>query len=332
MMQNGFTTGKYRNITPLIKRIMLFTFSFELLGAVLLFIFLPIRSLGERAFASIFHSVSAFCNAGFSTFSNSLESCATSIPVNLIFITLIVSGGIGFLVLNEIGHIIRKRIPFSRLSLHSKLVINTTALLLIVGTVLIFIFENHGGGPISRLLNAFFQAVTTRTAGFNTVDLSLYARQTLFLICLLMFIGASPGSTGGGIKTTSAASIFAYIKSYIFGKKKTELFYRSLPVKTVEKAFLVTIVSTVLIAVSVFLLLIFEPQIPLQHLVFEVFSAFGTVGLSLGITSALGVAAKIVIMVTMFIGRIGPSTLLLAISRAESKAIITYPEEDIMIG
>jgi len=332
MMQNGFTTGNYRKIYPLIKRILLFTLSFELTGTVLLFFALPIKSMGERAFSALFHSVSAFCNAGFSTFPNNLESFPTSIPINFIFIALIVSGGIGFLVLNEIAHIIRKRISYSKLSLHSKLVINTTALLIALGTVLIFIFESRSETFLHRFITALFQSVATRTAGFNTINLSTYAKPVLFFICILMFIGASPGSTGGGIKTTSAASIFAYFKSHVLGKKRTELFFRSLPIKTVEKAFLVIILSSTLIILSIFFLMIFEPDISLKALAFESFSAFGTVGLSLGITSSLGAASKIVIMITMFIGRIGPSTLLLAMSRRESRATITYPEEDIMIG
>jgi trk system potassium uptake protein TrkH len=332
LIESGFTTGGYRNLYPLIKRIFLFTVSFELVGALVLFFSLRIANPMERAFFAIFHSVSAFCNAGFSTFGNSLEDYAANWLVNGTFMVLIVSGGIGFLVLNEMGHIIRKRRALSKMSLHSKMALTTSAYLLLAGTLVLFVFESHGQALPQRLLTSLFHSVTSRTAGFNTVNLALYSQATLMFICLLMFIGASPGSTGGGIKTTTAATTFAYLRSYVMGRKRTEMKYRSLPEKTVEKAFLLIILALVLVVVIQFLLLIFEPNLRFFSLLFEVISAFGTVGLSLGITSALGSAAKILLMITMFIGRIGPMTLLLALSRDESRAIITYPEEDVMIG
>lgn len=332
VIENGFTTGGHRNLYPLIKRIFIFTFTFELSGAVLLFFALKISDPFERAFSALFHAISAFCNAGFSTFSNGMEDYATNWLLNVTVMSLIITGGIGFLVLNEIGHIIRKRILFSKLSLHSKMTLTTSAYLLLTGTVVIFIFENHGDTLFHRFITALFQSTTSRTAGFNTVNLGIYSQATIMFMCLLMFIGASPGSTGGGIKTTTAATTLAYLRSFVLGKKRTELKYRSLPEKTVEKAFLLIILAIFLVVIMLFLILIFEPNLGFSKLLFEVISAFGTVGLSLGITATLGSAAKILLMITMFIGRIGPTTLLLALSRDESKATITYPEEDVMIG
>lgn len=332
LMESGFTTGMHRNIYPLIRRIFFFTFTFELAGAILLFFSLKIASPWERAFAALFHSVAAFCNAGFSTFSTGLEAYADHWLLNITIMLLIIAGGIGFLVLNELGHLIKRREPLSRLTLHSRMVMKTTIVLLLAGTVVIFLLENHGDSLSHRFLTALFQSTTSRTAGFNTINLSLYSQATGLFICFLMLIGASPGSTGGGIKTTTAATMAAYLRAFILGRKRTEFRYRSLPEKTVEKAFLLFLLATLLIGLIFFTLLIFEPQIRFYHLLFEIVSAFGTVGLSLGITASLGSAAKLLIMFTMFIGRIGPITLLLALSRSEPKAVITYPEEDIMIG
>ncbi|MCK5220141.1 MAG: hypothetical protein KAR14_01050, partial [Candidatus Aminicenantes bacterium] len=183
-----------------------------------------------------------------------------------------------------------------------------------------------------KLLSSFFQSVSARTAGFNTIDLNILSFSSIFIILLLMFIGASPGSTGGGIKTTSLGLVFAYFRSRFQGKEKVNLFYRTIPQKNYEKAFLMIIISFLLISLSLILILSFEDKFSFSELLFEVVSAFGTVGLSLGITPELSLTSKIVIMVTMFTGRIGPLTLLLAISRKESKAVYDYPEENIMTG
>lgn len=332
LIENGFTTGKNRNIYALVKRIFLFTFLFEAIGAVFLFFFLRTKDPLERAFNSLFHSVSAFCNAGFSTFSASLEDYSASWPVNLTFMTMIIIGGIGFLVLNEIGQSLKRRRNLAKLSLHSRMAIKTSVYLLLAGTLIIFLFENLDSSLDKRLLTAIFQSTTSRTAGFNTVNLAAYSHASILLIGILMFIGASPGSTGGGIKTTTAATTAAYLRSYVLGRKRTEMRFRSLPEKTVEKAFLLIVLAMLLVTLVFFLMLVFEPSLPFHKLLFEIVSAFGTVGLSLGVTPELGSPGKLLLMFTMFVGRIGPITLLLALSRTEPKAVITYPEEDVMIG
>ena len=337
MIENVFTAGSYKNTSDLIKKIFLLTLGFEIGGAVLLYTQLSDLKSGERILSAIFHSISAFCNAGFSVFSNSFESYQSRIGVNAILMILIISGGIGFLVLNELSLLMRRKIKnVSKLSLHSKLVVITSLILVFSGFAVIFLEElaNHQNHlPIgSKLLTALFQSVTARTAGFNTINLNLFATASVFILLIMMFIGASPGSTGGGIKTSSVGMFFAYLRSQFHGRENVDLFYRNIPSRTVEKAFMVMFLSLVLISTSFILVMTFDKQFSLSQLLFEVVSAFGTVGLSLGITPGLSLGSKIVIMLTMFIGRIGPLTLLVALSRKESRAVFQYPEENIMIG
>jgi trk system potassium uptake protein TrkH len=337
MIENVFTTGSYNNVNELIKKIFLLTLGFELTGAVFLFTQLQDLRLDQRILSSVFHSVSAFCNAGFSVFSNSFESYKSHIGINLILMTLIISGGIGFLVLNETSLLIRRKIKkMSRLSLHSKLDIITTLILIFSGFAIILIEEVINKKNVlptgTKILTALFQSVTSRTAGFNTVNLNMFTTASVFILMVLMFIGASPGSTGGGVKTSSIGMFFAYLRSQFRGRENVDLFYRNIPSRTVDKAFMVMYLSLVLISISFILLLSFDKQFSMVQVLFEVISAFGTVGLSMGITSSLSLGSKIVIMMTMFIGRIGPLTLLVALSRKESRGVFQYPEENIMIG
>lgn len=337
IIENDFTTGTYKSIKELIKKVFLLTFGFELIGSIILFFQFSNMALKTRIFSSIFHSISAFCNAGFSTFSNSLENYTNNPGINITFAVLIISGGLGFLVLNELFFFIKiKNKHLSKISLHSKLVIITSITLIIVGFLIIFTEEllnkSNTLSNNSKILSALFQSITARTAGFNTINLNLLSYASIFFILILMFIGASPGSTGGGIKTSSAGMVVAYFRSRLKGKDKTDMFYRNIPAKTIEKAFLVIIISLILISVSFLLLLSFETKFKLIELLFEVVSAFGTVGLSLGITAGLSLPSKIVIIITMFIGRTGPLTILIALSKRKSKAVINYPQENIMIG
>ena len=301
IIENDFTGGRHKNIKDLIKKIFLMTFSFELLGAAALYFQFPHLAPGERVFSAVFHSISAFCNAGFSIFSNNFEDYIANPGFNFIIILLIILGGMGFLVLDEIFMFCRRKI-------------NNT---LSFGT---------------NVLSALFQSVTARTAGFNTINLNYLSFASIFIIIALMVIGASPGSTGGGIKTTSVSILFAYFRSRLRGREKVEVFYRSVPTATIEKAFIVIILAFLLISFSFLLLLTFDSHLQMGKLLFETVSAFGTVGLSMGITAQLSLPSKIVIAATMFIGRIGILTLLMALSRRESKAVYDYPEANIMIG
>ena len=337
IIENDFTAGSYKNVRELLKKIIIMTFSLELLGAVLLYYqFTGLNGL-HRVFAAGFHSVSAFCNAGFSIFSTSFENYTNHWGINFTLIGLIICGGIGFLVLNEIGLVIRKKIKrISRLSLHSKLVLITSGILIVLGFLVIFIEELlNKGNHLSfgeKILSSLFQSVTARTAGFNTINLNYLSFASIFIIIFLMFIGASPGSTGGGIKTSSAGIIMAYLRSRLKGREKIEIFFRNISHKNIEKAFMVIILSFLVVFISFFMLLTIESDIKTHDLLFEAVSAFATVGLSMGITSKLSLLSKLVIIVTMFIGRIGPLTLLIALSKKESHANFKYPEEPIMIG
>jgi trk/ktr system potassium uptake protein len=345
IIENDFTVGSYKNIKELVVKIIVVTFGVELTGAILLYLkFTNLKGI-HRVFSAIFHSISAFCNAGFSIFSNSFENYRSDWGVNVILMILIILGGIGFLVINEMGVFanfqfkkLRKhknKKPF-RFSLHSKLVTVSSGILILAGFLVIFLEEllnNQSNLDLgTNVLVSLFQSVSTRTAGFNTVNFNYLSSASLFVMILLMFIGASPGSTGGGIKTTSASVVVGYFRSQLRGIDRIDIFYRNIPAKTVEKAFIVILISFVLISFFFVLLLTLEPKKEMGDLLFETVSAFGTVGLSKGITSDLSILSKLVVSLTMFVGRIGPLTLLIALAKKESRAIRKYPEENIMIG
>ena len=337
MIENEFTAGNYMNIADLVKKIFFLTLGFESLGAMILFFQLSDLNLNERIFSAVFHSVSAFCNAGFSIFSNSFENYASHTGINLTLMVLIFCGGIGFLVLNEVFSFVRRKIKkASRLSLHSKLVLITSITLIVLGFLFIFVEEllnQNSSVPLgTKILTSLFQSVTARTAGFNTLSIGTMASASVFILMILMFIGASPGSTGGGVKTSSVGMFVAYLRSRWKGREGIDLFYRNIPSQTTEKAFMVIYLSLALISLSFILLLSFEHRMQMEQLLFETISAFGTVGLSMGITPDLSLPSKLVVIITMFIGRIGPLTILVALSRKESKGAFHYPRENIMIG
>lgn len=337
IIENDFTSGNYRSIRQVIKKVFLLTLMCELVGAALLYFQFTNLEGGGRIFASVFHSISAFCNAGFSIFSNSLEDYTTNPGINFTVSFLIILGGLGFLVMNELWLLATRDIKsIKKLSLHTKMVVIISGVLIVAGFIFIFVKEvtdpSNTHSVSSNALIAFFQSVSARTAGFNTVNLNMLSGASIFIIIILMFIGSSPGSTGGGVKTTSVGMVLAYFKAKLTGKDKVNIFYRNVPSKTVEKAFLVIILSFLLVSIAFWLLLFFEESLSPMALLFETFSAFGTVGLSLGITSKLTAASKVVMIIAMFIGRVGPLTILIAMSKRESAAVLHYPEENIMIG
>jgi trk system potassium uptake protein TrkH len=253
---------------------------------------------------------------------------ATDWVINLTITSLIIIGGIGFLVIADI-------LQFKRWSLHTKLVIVTTLLLIIVGTVVYFILEyNNTLAPLGlsgKVLASYFQAVTPRTAGFNTLDMGKLLPGTALFIMLLMFIGASPGGTGGGIKTTTFALISLTIWATLKNKRDTIIFNRRIPSETIRRAFTITILGLLAVVIPVFFMM--ETQkLGLVEIAFETFSAFGTVGLSMGITPYLSAIGKIIIIIVMFIGRVGPLTLLLALTSSQKEARIEPPKEGVSIG
>lgn len=345
VVQDTFTHTRDRNIFSILKDVVLFTCVIEGLGMILMFFcFLPGNNMKQALFLSIFHSISAFCNAGFSVFSDSFVGYRENWALNLVLCFLIISGGIGFLILSELKlKFSFKRRSWSRLSLHSKIVLSTTVILLVSGTFLITAMEWHNTlAPLSvpgRFLSAFFQSVTARTAGFNTLSIGNMANETLFFLILLMFIGASPGSCGGGIKTTSLATLVVLGTSRFLGHERPQLFNRTISDVSVGKAISVIMLSMIVVCVGIMLLLMIEvgevshPQSrgKFLELLFEAVSAFGTVGLSTGITAGLSAMGKIILSGIMFVGRLGPLVVGVAVSR-DAVSRYHYAEETIMVG
>ncbi|MCG3135953.1 MAG: hypothetical protein HMLKMBBP_03732 [Planctomycetes bacterium] len=311
---------------------------------------------GSLAWSAVFHSVSAFCNAGFSLSHGNMAAFVTSPSVCLVVAGLIVAGGIGFPVLEEVAVRVRDRrrgvIP-RKASLHLRTVLLMSALLLAGGTLAFLLLEWAGAlavrvhgdeiGPGGKLLAAFFQSVSTRTAGFNTVDFGAMAPPIIVLTCILMFIGASPGSTGGGIKTTTFAVLLASFRAEVRGAQTVTMLDRAVPPGVVRKALGVVVVSSVFLAGVSFLLLVTESSMLARYreqgdglgalrVVFEAVSAFATCGLSTGITSQLSPAGKIILVFTMFAGRIGPLTLAVAAASKARSGQFAPPEERVLIG
>lgn len=339
VVQETLMPSAPKDFRTVIRNIFLMTVMIELAGAVLLFLrFLPRFDWSEAVFNSLFHAISAFCNAGFSTFSDSLQGFTGDILVNLTIILLIIFGGLGFLVIQECFYFLilarnKRRLHFS---LHSQIVLSFSAVLIVISFLALFLLEKaHGFHSLSwkeKILASLFQAVTPRTAGFNTVDLGSLQIGSIFLFIFLMFVGASPGSTGGGIKTSTLAVIGAFLRSKLMARERVGLFYRTLPEECLMRSFTLFFLALAWIALASFLLFLTQPAAMMKEVFFEVFSAFGTVGLSLGITPELTTLSKIIIIFTMYVGRIGPLTILTILSRAKPVGQFEYVEESVMIG
>ncbi len=346
MIQEGYLGESLNTSSELLKQIFRFTLIIELLGALLLFFTLGDRlqfnDLPSRIFFSIFHSISAFNNAGFSTLSNGLfeETIRNAYLLQFTIACLIILGGLGFGTIRDVFTIkfVRERIqkPWLHTKIGTKISIYSAIALLTLGTIVFFALENNG--VIShlsfgeKLMTSFFQSVTTRTAGFNTVDIGSLSLPVLIFFIFLMFIGASTGSTGGGIKTSTFTLVLLSAYSTIRGKKNLELFKKRIPWELLNKAFSIFLFSGSFILTSLFFLTITDPDIPLKKLMFEEVSAFCTVGLSTGITTELSLSGKSIIMVSMFIGRIGTLTLAIALGRRLKSNNYKYPKADLMVG
>jgi len=317
------------------------TFGFEALGALLLYVSTraDFPSSGEATVASLFHAISAFCNAGLSLYTTSFERYAADVPVNLIMTTLIILGGLGFpVIMNILGRRVLTRgqgRPRSRWSIHTKTVFVMTAALLIIGTLGFFLLEADGvlaGRPLGeRFLISYFESVTARTAGFNTVRTSFLALPTIFLLAILMFVGGSPGGTAGGVKTVSLGLVLASIWSMFGGTGRVEIFKRRVSDSIVREALVVVAMGILVVSGGTFFLLIAE-DLTMKQVLFEVVSAFGTVGLSTGVTPTLSAAGKVALILIMLTGRIGPLTLALAIGQRREQRFYDYAEEQVVIG
>lgn len=354
-LKDMLSTKQMNNVIQFVIRIIVVTLFFEAVGMILINWTIGesiTSSKTERLFFAAFHAISAFCNAGFSTLSAGLftESVRFNYNFQLIVAGLIILGGMGFPIVFNIFSFIRIRvanmvrrmlkIPKQEkyrhiIHINSRLAVYTSMVLLVFGFIAYISFEQHNtlvAHPTmwGKIVTSFFGAVTPRTAGFNTVDLSIVTLPTVMAYLLLMWIGASPGSTGGGIKTTTAAVAFLNIGSIIRGKTRTEAFHTHLSEGSINRAFAIVTVSLLVIGAAVLLIGINDGDKGMLRIAFEAFSAFSTVGLSLGITPQLSTTSKIVLMAVMYIGRVGALTLLVAFIHQSKTLNYQYPKEDIM--
>lgn len=336
IMKEAMNQVSMSGLVRLTKYVIIFTFAIEALAACLLsFRFVPQFGPVKGIYFSIFHSISAYCNAGFDIFGHfsSLTDYTSDILVNVVIMSLFIIGGLGFSILADFYN----RRNLRKLSFHTKTVLLMTTLLIAVGSILIFIMEFNnpetlgGLGWKGKILGAVFQGVTPRTAGFSTINTGAMTKASLFFTCILMFIGASPGSTGGGIKTTTFMTLILTVSANLKGNQEPTLFSRRIPRDIVYKTITIITISMLLIIVMVMVLSATE-QVDFINIFFEVISAFGTVGLSTGITPYLSVIGRLALVVTMFAGRVGPLTLALAISMRQKKASYSYPEERLIVG
>jgi trk system potassium uptake protein TrkH len=339
MLRDFLSTEGLDRVTSLLKGILITTLICELIGATALYWgFRPACSSATQAlYASIFHSVSAFCNAGFSIFSNNLENFAASPLVNLPIIMLIITGGIGFSVVYETSQWIRGRVtrraPYGHLSVHTRLVLRVTLVLILVGFVAVLLAGDWRGSSWAKVVLAgLFQSVTTRTAGLNTIPLRFLAPWCLVIFMLLMFIGGGSGGTAGGIKVSTVGLLYHSTKSLMKGRSRVEIMRRTISEHAVNTAFVISGLAAAYVACAIVALTWAQPDLPFFDLTFEVFSAFGTVGLSLGVTPQLSTWGKLIIIATMYLGRVGPLTVFIAMARRRDEALYEYPSATIVVG
>jgi len=346
LLQENLSAESFLSSNGLLKQIFVFSFGIELVGALLMFFLwspdLHFQSNGERVFFSVFHSVSAFNNAGFSLFSDGLfeNYVRDAYLLQICIAALIFFGGLGFPSMREIFDVgeLRERAnkPWKSYSLNTKIALYASLVLVTLGAVAFWLLEDDGvlrglnGGE--RIVTSFFQSITTRTAGFNTVDIGALGQSTLIIFMFFMFIGASSGSTGGGIKTSTFTLIFASAWATIRGKKNVEMMKHTIGTDFLNKAFTIFLFSASFIFLAIFGLSITDGHLPLTELAFEEISAFSTVGLSTGITSELSHAGRWILMLSMFIGRIGTLTLAFSLSKPKDKTDYDYPKASLLVG
>lgn len=338
-LQAQFNSLNVGGIVKLIQRIIILIVGIELVGVLLLVgPFVRKEGLGEGLFSALFHSISAFNNAGFALYPDNLVPFLQNPLVNFTIMGLIVLGGLGFIVEIDVLSYFRQRNGRKPLLLHSKMVLAATAVLIIFGALVILLFEWSNPATLApltfpqKLLASLFQSVTPRTAGFNTLNYGAMSDGTLIFTMLLMFIGGSPGSTAGGIKTVTFFVLIGSAWSISRGRGEFVIFGRRLALETVVKSGSIALISMVILGAAATLLTFFQSEMSALKLGFEVVSAFGTVGLSTGITFDLNWMSKIVIILLMYFGRLGPLTIALALVEGVDERRINYPAEDIIIG
>lgn len=332
----------YGELPALLRLVFLFTFGAEAVGAVLLAVrFVPELGAAKGSWSALFHAVSAFCNAGFGLWPDSLMRYSADAWVNLVVIALIVLGGLGFFVVWEV---VRHRGRWRRLSVHSKLALSVSAGLIVLATGAFWTLEAgntlFGLSRGEQLLASLFQGVTPRTAGFNTVEIGALAPPTLFLLTMLMFIGGSPGSTAGGIKTTTFGVLLVAIMTRFRGHRHANAFGRTLTRETIGNTAAIALGGMLVVVVGVFALLLSELPVRAVEqdsavfisLYFETISALGTVGLSTGVTPFLEPSSRLLVTILMFLGRLGPLTVASSLAAAATLRDWRYPAEDVVVG
>ncbi|HCQ5532945.1 TPA: Trk family potassium uptake protein [Clostridioides difficile] len=343
LIQESLNQADLSGLVRLTRFVLIITITIEGIGALVLStVFIPQFGLYKGIWYSVFHAISAFCNAGFDLMGSvsgpftSLNSYVNNFTVSMTVCALIVLGGLGFPVVLDI---VRKR-RFSKLNVHSKVVLFSTATLIFVGALFIFLIEFNQKATMAdlplkgKVLSAIFQSVTARTAGFNTLDLATLRESSVFVMIILMFIGASPASTGGGIKTTTLAVLIITVRSFLSGKSDIEAFERRLAPSTIKKSLGIFVISISAVIFGTLIISITQPNFTLVQSAFEVTSALATVGSSLAGTPNLNALGKIIIIIFMFMGRVGSLTLFMAIlsgGRRKSQPI-RYAEGKIMVG
>ncbi len=335
-LQTQLNTLQVGGVVRLIQRIVYLVFGLELVAALLLWIsFAPLEGLWRGAYFALFHSVSAFNNAGFGLYPDNLVRFVGDPLVNIVIMVLIILGGLGFIVeMNLFGHYRNPRkVP---LTLHTKVVVSMTIFLIILGWLVYLLLEwQHTLAPLSflqKMLASLFLSVTPRTAGFNTLDYGQMHDSSLLFTLLLMFVGASPGSTGGGIKTVTFFLLMAGVWAASRGHSEVTFFKRRIELMTIIKAGVISMLGMLVVGASLTLLTLTDPDKTALQLAFETISAFGTVGLSMGITFDMSSWGKLVLIVLMYLGRIGPLTFAVALIEKQKDSHIRYPEEDVVIG
>lgn len=349
-LQQALDRTGMQGSAQVIRSVVATTLIFEITGIfLLLLVFVPEHGLDRGLWLAIFHSISAFNNAGFSLFEDNLIGYQSSVLLNLVIPGLIIFGGIGYEVIFELYLWLRGSLAFRRnhligepdrlvLSLNFKVAISTTLVLLGIGTITIFLTELSNPGTLgsmnlgTQVLAAWFQAVTPRTAGFNTIDIGEMTTATLFITIALMFIGGSPGGTAGGIKTTTLRVLTSSTKAILQGKEEVLLYKRQVPIPLLLKAVGVLVGSVATVVISTTLIALTDPEVGFIQVLFEVVSAFGTVGLSTGITAGLSPAAKLTLVAMMYTGRVGVLLLMGALLGDPRPSAVRYPEEDMLVG
>lgn len=354
VIKASFNLDSIGGMVKLVKNVLLFTLVLEGSGAILLavsFFASGRMTVGESIYQGVFHAISAFCNAGFDNIGpDGMVAYQRNVPVNLLLMLLIIVGGIGFTVLTELNGLIKNpqkkslKYRLRHLSLHTKIVLTVTALLIVFGAALFLLLEwsnakTLGGLPVlQKIQAAFFQSVTLRTAGFNTISQGGLTEASQAISCILMMIGGSPASTAGGMKTVTIGVIFFAMLSVLRGHSKLEAFQRSLPLDLLQKALTVVCAMLIVVFTSTLLLHFTEQGSDYPHtyldLLFESCSAAGTVGVTTGLTPHLSAAGKIIISICMYLGRLSPVTVVAALNSRLHKHTddITYPEERVIIG